>query len=656
MALAPSVIINLPGYPFDTVLSVSNTAALRALPSSTTSNGFNVVLDGAASSGDGGGGLFVYNSASLATDDGVTVVKPNDKTTLQAGRWIGLSLSGAALAFGATTIGGSIERPLTYYAGADPSGVTSSNAALVSANAAGPIRVIGGVFRITSSITLTKPLMIAPDSMFVIATGVTLILNGPFHAMQLKCFELEGTGRVQFNGGAVVRGVPEWFGAKVDDSTARVANTLAINNCLSMIGSCYPGKGIYYMTTGAVLSAYNVLEGYGENQTAFLFSSPTSHMFAMRGSGGVYLECPILRNINGTREVNPTTPALEADDINQGHGLSLDLVSNPIIESVRMVNNLVDVYVHNALSPKIKGILGLRLLGGAGDRYYGCITDGRNIGPFGGPSANPSARLTQLHFSNASAVGRAWGHYAVGSQADLWIFDLESGSCHIGGNWDAAGAGTSSMSDVIVGRYVHDAYKTDGAKFKDFSAGTGTFAGFYSAPAVGATGNALVIDNCRGITITGYKAIAETWGALMTAISLYNNCKQIKIEGRVNNFGSIMDNNLGSMNCTYVLEGYKAAAPTAGAQAVVATQAIRIVGGSGNTVKLSTDGPAGAWQFGVNMDASTLNNQIDVTGVSAVSSGRVARAGGTITTQGQQTTATGGHLIIDPGKVWATAP
>lgn len=88
MALAPSLIINLPGYPFTQFPSLATVAALRAIPSSGLANGDNYVVDGAASEGDGGGGVFAWNDGSLAVDDGFFTVRPNDTTAGQAGRWI----------------------------------------------------------------------------------------------------------------------------------------------------------------------------------------------------------------------------------------------------------------------------------------------------------------------------------------------------------------------------------------------------------------------------------------------------------------------------------------------------------------------------------------------------------------------------------------
>lgn len=88
MALAPSITINLPGWPFENFPSVATIAALRDLPSIGFTTGDNYVADGGAAAGDGGGGVFAWNDASIASDDGVTVIRPSDTSPGQAGRWV----------------------------------------------------------------------------------------------------------------------------------------------------------------------------------------------------------------------------------------------------------------------------------------------------------------------------------------------------------------------------------------------------------------------------------------------------------------------------------------------------------------------------------------------------------------------------------------
>lgn len=95
MALAPAIVVQLPGYPFENFPSLEDIDALRAVPSIGLLNGDNYVVDGGAALGDGNGGIYTWNDASTATDDGSKVIKPTDVPPLNAGRWI---LSGPSTA------------------------------------------------------------------------------------------------------------------------------------------------------------------------------------------------------------------------------------------------------------------------------------------------------------------------------------------------------------------------------------------------------------------------------------------------------------------------------------------------------------------------------------------------------------------------------
>lgn len=85
---APSIIITFPGFPFTNLASAATFAALRALVSTAFVDGQDIAVDAGTVAGDGFGGLFNWNAASVAVDDGATIIKPTDKTGGQAGRWL----------------------------------------------------------------------------------------------------------------------------------------------------------------------------------------------------------------------------------------------------------------------------------------------------------------------------------------------------------------------------------------------------------------------------------------------------------------------------------------------------------------------------------------------------------------------------------------
>lgn len=88
MGSAPSLVINLPGHPFQNFPSVATLTALRQVTSSGLAPGANYVVDGGAAAGDGGGGVFTWSPSLTSADDGVSVIRPSDRAPGQAGRWI----------------------------------------------------------------------------------------------------------------------------------------------------------------------------------------------------------------------------------------------------------------------------------------------------------------------------------------------------------------------------------------------------------------------------------------------------------------------------------------------------------------------------------------------------------------------------------------
>jgi len=80
----PALDITFPGN----LSQVANAAILRAVPSALLKNGDLYIVVALS-------GLFVFDPSSTANDDGSTVLKPNDRTNLQAGRWI-FSVTGFA--------------------------------------------------------------------------------------------------------------------------------------------------------------------------------------------------------------------------------------------------------------------------------------------------------------------------------------------------------------------------------------------------------------------------------------------------------------------------------------------------------------------------------------------------------------------------------
>lgn len=167
MTDAPAVEINLPGYPFDALVSVDTITALRARASTSNANGDNIAVAGSAAVGDGLGGVYVWSGASVADDDGSLTIRPSDVSPGAAGRYILTNGQIFAGPEGADIIGfvqdgtGAVNRTVQEKLregvtasdfGADPTGVGNSATAFSDMFAASSkIGATEGTYKLNSS-------------------------------------------------------------------------------------------------------------------------------------------------------------------------------------------------------------------------------------------------------------------------------------------------------------------------------------------------------------------------------------------------------------------------------------------------------------------------------------------------------------------------
>ena len=104
-----------------------------------------------------------------------------------------------------------------------------------------------GAWPIAATLTIPPNVNLKPmrGAVFAVATGVALTLNGGLEAGPYQIFSCAGTGKVMLGLGAVREVLPEWWGAKGDDSTD---DTPALN--LAHI-AC-PTGGVIYLTPGKI--------------------------------------------------------------------------------------------------------------------------------------------------------------------------------------------------------------------------------------------------------------------------------------------------------------------------------------------------------------------------------------------------------------------
>ncbi|KAK2080675.1 hypothetical protein QBZ16_000529 [Prototheca wickerhamii] len=181
--------------------------------------------------------------------------------------------------------------------GADSTGSRDVSAVLSSAtsdgnwDASGIIQVTAGTYRISKSLSISKPVNFASGAKFNIDAGVTVTFNSPVTGPSSSQL-FAGAGTVTFGYGVQATVLVEWFGAKGNGATD---DTAAINRALaSSMGyrNVYFGPNKVYIISGPLTVAPNVVveasssstvRGSSQNVNGFVFTIPTNNNGGYRG-------------------------------------------------------------------------------------------------------------------------------------------------------------------------------------------------------------------------------------------------------------------------------------------------------------------------------------------------------------------------------------
>lgn len=293
MGLAPSLIINLPGYPFENFPSLASLALLRQVPSASASVEDNYVIDGDTVAGDGGGGVYAWAPFSTEPDDGSVVIKPNDLSPGQAGRWV--RTAGRAT----QEIEGDIsdltadlaltDAKLNQYirtardSGAAIDGTTDARAALAVADGLGPFHLTPGLYLVASNLTITNRVVVDPGARLVIPSGVTVTFVGGVDAGDYQIFNIAGTGGVA--GLRLSKMI--WFaGDMLNTATDALAPLQKSADACVENGSVEHPVG-YFTITGAtaiIFSKGQNYYGHGPFSSEIRYTTTTSNVWAFSGT------------------------------------------------------------------------------------------------------------------------------------------------------------------------------------------------------------------------------------------------------------------------------------------------------------------------------------------------------------------------------------
>lgn len=154
--------------------------------------------------------------------------------------------------------------PYVTFFGATGNGTTNDANAFVNAcaNSTG-FCVPPGTYLIATTVNITKPMVMQPGAIILVAAGITLTVSSSLDADLWKIFD--GPGSVKFAGGSVNKVYPQWWGAISNNNTTTFANdcTPAFQKAIDSNAAVYVPSGYYYISSTVVLSIETLIEFEG---------------------------------------------------------------------------------------------------------------------------------------------------------------------------------------------------------------------------------------------------------------------------------------------------------------------------------------------------------------------------------------------------------
>lgn len=102
-------------------------------------------------------------------------------------------------------------------AGAIGNGLADDSAAFLAGDAAGPMIVPPGTYRLASNVTLNRLLIVMPGALIVPASGTQMMANGPLISGIYPIFDLGAGGAAHLSPLSTKTGYPEWWGAQANN-------------------------------------------------------------------------------------------------------------------------------------------------------------------------------------------------------------------------------------------------------------------------------------------------------------------------------------------------------------------------------------------------------------------------------------------------------
>ncbi len=502
--------------------------------------------------------------------------------------------------------------------GAVGDGAADDSAAFLAADAAGGCFAPPGNYRIATALTLANPLILW-DSAHLTVDGVTLTLSGSFDCGTRLAFATVAGGNVILNAATTAVSRPEWWGAQpgVGDCFQGITDALAAHGVVAL--QCAP----YFITqtvildqsNQALLGTRNIFVSPDQNSCTRIIMIGATQTIIQLGPTvfpGSINACPFgqhLENLLAQRNVAPDGPS-------NATGIRVGFCVQSTALRVRVQDSIFGWQFRGSVAfigRELSSQLSEAPTGGA-PRFFGFYADGNDLS-IGAAGGNASLRLYNIAATGTTLVADCRGFAADHFFADLFVYDLETVGCPIGIDLvGVAGSATSDAAgntDCFFFHPVLDGYTTNGIRISTVNqSGSVEVVAPFTAPAAGATGAAILIENCAGrVHFLGGQIPLLFGGSALNGVEIQNSVG-VTIDGTK------------ILECSgAAVHGFNANQCVLRPQTSNFLQALHAVvqfatGCNGNIVEAAISGNAGAVSFGYLADDNTSNfNEFNCTGL-----------------------------------------
>lgn len=219
--------------------------------------------------------IYTLDEDSGATEDGLNIISPDANAGDK--RWI-------------LTNSPSVSSNYASYYGANGNGVENDRTAIAAADAAvtGAIYFSAGTYLISTSLTISSPIVMEPEAKFSIASGQTLTINNNVFSGQNQIFT--GDGAVAFGTSSNREVHAEWFGS-IQKAVNSLPSSAFSTGTISHGGGVVRFGGTYTISTPVQLRNSIALIGYGPNSLINITGENEGVEFVKTGAEEIVTGC-----------------------------------------------------------------------------------------------------------------------------------------------------------------------------------------------------------------------------------------------------------------------------------------------------------------------------------------------------------------------------